>query len=181
MGTGDGRLPYRLAAQAPDRLFIGIDANADALRKWSGRALRERIANLLYVRAAVEDLPPELQGCADVLTVVLPWGSLLAAVARPHVAVLRGLRGPCREGAALHVVLGLDAARDRAELERLGLPPLDEALRAPTFARGYEEAGFTAPVVRALEDAPARYPSTWAARLAHGGDRRFVEIVALAR
>jgi 16S rRNA (adenine(1408)-N(1))-methyltransferase len=179
VGTGDGRLPYLLARREPDRLFIGLDASADGLRLLSGRAHREKCANLLYVRAAVEDPPPGLAGCADRVTVVLPWGSLLAAVARPEVEVLRRVRALCQPRAQLTVLLGLDAARDQGELRRLGLPPLGEAVRAVAFAGGYAEAGFTVSRVRALDAAErARYPSTWAARLAYGGSRSFLEVSA---
>jgi tRNA G46 methylase TrmB len=81
LGTGDGRLPYVLARDTPDRLFVGIDANAAGLCRFSGRADRERLGNLVYVRAAAESLPSELTVVADRVKVILPWGSLLAAVA----------------------------------------------------------------------------------------------------
>jgi 16S rRNA (adenine(1408)-N(1))-methyltransferase len=181
IGTGDGRLPYALARQEPDRLCIGLDANAANLRHRSGRALRDRMANVLYVRAAVEDLPPELAGVADRLSIVLPWGSLLAAVALPHVDVLRGIRGLCQPGATLSVVLGLDPSRDRAELARLGIKPLDGAFHNGDFAAAYAAAGFRIESVRSVDDgALAAYPSTWARQLAHGRERRFVRIEAEA-
>lgn len=181
LGTGDGRLPFALAQQEPDRLFIGIDANADNMGRWSGRAVRARLANVLYVRAAVEDLPSDLAGTADRVTVVLPWGSLLAAVARPSVPVLRGVRTLCQPGASLVIVLGFDPARDRAELIRLGLPPLDEAVHGEHFAHDYAAAGFRLDSVRSLDQgARAAYPSTWAAHLAHGNERRFLQIAATA-
>ena len=76
LGTGDGRLPAVLAREAPERLFVGVDASAAGMRERSGRACRSHVPNLLFVRAAVEALPPELTGIADDVTVVLPWGSL---------------------------------------------------------------------------------------------------------
>jgi hypothetical protein len=57
------------------------------MRELSARALHKRLSNLINVRAAVEDLPPALAGVADQVSVVLPWGSLLAAVALPSVEV----------------------------------------------------------------------------------------------
>jgi 16S rRNA (adenine(1408)-N(1))-methyltransferase len=180
LGTGDGRLPYALARADPGRLFVGIDANADGLREVSGRAARARLGNLLYVRAPVEDLPPELAGVADCLTVVLPWGSLLAAVARPVVSVLRGIRGLCRPGARLSVLLSV-SARDRSEAARLGLPALDEAHLRGALAAGYEAAGFAVGAVRLLDrEALAGWPSTWARRLAQGRPRPVFRIDARA-
>jgi len=181
LGTGDGRLPYTLAARHADRLFIGVDANASALRELSGRAFRARTANLLYVRAAVEALPPELGGLADCVTVVLPWGSLLAAVAGPSPDALRAVRGLCQPGATLTVLLGVDAARDRGQAVRLGLPALDAAhLRGP-LAAGYAAAGFDIESVAPIAPSQlARWPSTWARRLAHGDVRPFFQVEARA-
>jgi hypothetical protein len=181
LGTGDGRLPYVLARDTPDRFFVGIDANAAGLRRFSGRADRERLGNLVYVRAAAEALPSELTGVADRVTAILPWGSLLAAVARPSVEVLRGVRALCRRGATVTVVFGLDAARDRAEAARLGLPPLDERHLRSALASGYASAGFTVVSMRPVDaDHLARWPSSWARRLAFGLTRPVIRIDAEA-
>ena len=151
------------------------------MRELSGRAARERLTNLLYVRAAVESLPVELAGAADQVSVVLPWGSLLAAVALPRPEVLRGIRALCQPGARVTVVLGSDPARDRAELQRLGISPLQPSGLASRLALGYGEAGFTLKAVRALEpNGLARWPSTWTKRLARGDGRAFVELEAVA-
>lgn len=181
MGTGDGRLPFALALSSPDRLFVGLDANAAGLREASGRAFRQRVVNLVYLRAALEELPGELGGIADHVSVILPWGSLLAAVARPDAAALAGLRGVCQPGATLSVVLGGDACRDRGELARLGLAPLEAAGLPERLRDGYAAAGFRLGDVHALPGRElAGWPSSWAKRLAHGGGRTFVELVARA-
>ncbi len=151
------------------------------MRGFSGRALRVRLANLLYVRAGVENLPSALAGAADRLSVVLPWGSLLAAVARPTVDVLRSIRALAQPDAVLTIVLGVDPARDRAELHRLGLASLFDASLASRVAEGYALAGFTLGCVRPLAQVElARWPSTWARRLAHGRGRTLLEINATA-
>jgi 16S rRNA (adenine(1408)-N(1))-methyltransferase len=177
VGTGDGRLPLAWARETPRRLFIGVDANAAGLRDLSGRAAREGRRNVAYVRAAAEALPPELEGIADRLTVVLPWGSLLAAVALPSVQVLRGLRRICQPGALVTVVLGSDPSRDQAELRRLGLPPLEVDDLAARITPGYEEAGLRIERVRAMSaEEVAGFPTTWVRRLAFGGTRSFVQL-----
>jgi 16S rRNA (adenine(1408)-N(1))-methyltransferase len=181
LGTGDGRLPYTFARDDRDRLFVGVDANAAALRGLSGRAQRDGLDNLLYVRATAEALPPELAGASDRVMIVLPWGSLLAAVARPSVEVLRGIRAVCRPGASLTVVLGIDAARDRAEAARLGLPPFDERHLRGALASGNAEAGFAVTSFRTVHSEDlARWPSTWARRLAFGLTRPVFLIEARA-
>jgi hypothetical protein len=124
------------------------------------------------VRAAAETLPPELAGCADRVTVVLPWGSL-----RPEIPIVAGVRSLCRGGARLSVVLGLDPVRDRAEAQRLRLPVLDETHLRTTLAAGYSAAGFGALSVSLLAPTQlAAYPSSWAKRLAFGRSRPVYQI-----
>ena len=179
LGTGDGRLPFVLARETPDRLFVGIDANAAGLGPLSGRAQRERLANLVYVRAGVESLPPELAGIADRVTVILPWGSLLAGVARPSADVVLGIRALCRPRAALTIVLGVDADRDRAEARRLRLPSLDERHLQGALSAAYSAAGFDVTSTRRVGPGElARWPSTWARRLAFGLTRSVLRIEA---
>lgn len=181
VGTGDGRVPYAQAVVDPERLFIGLDANASGMRTFSSRASRAGLDNLLYVRAAIERLPDDLNGVAGRVTIVLPWGSLLAAVARPSIGLLQGVRTLCRPQAALTVVLAVDPQRDRAELVRLGLPPIDRASLATRLAAAYPPAGFTLVSVRAITGSDlARWPSTWAKRLAHGSARAIFHIAARA-
>ena len=181
LGTGDGRLPYVWSLQSLDRLFIGVDASAAGLRELSGRAHRAHLPNLFYVRAGVEHLPAELEGVADHVAVVLPWGSLLAAVARPSPDVLARIRGLCRPGALLSVVLGVDPTRDRSEITRLQIPALTETHLHGPLTAAYAAAGFrvTSSVRRDATDLH-RWPSTWARRLFHGGPRGALEIEARA-
>jgi predicted RNA methylase len=181
LGTGDGRLPYALALKSPDRLFVGVDASAAALRARSERAVRARLENLLYVRAAVEALPCELSGVADRITVVLPWGSLLATVARPSVGLLRHVRSLCQTDATLSLILAVEDGRDRVELHRLAVPALDDAHLHGALRAGYAEAGFELTRVHRLPAAElSRWPSTWARRLAHARDRAVITIDARA-
>jgi 16S rRNA (adenine(1408)-N(1))-methyltransferase len=162
-------------------LFIGLDANAAALRERSGRAARARQPNVLYIRAAIEDLPPELTGVADRITVVLPWGSLLTAVVHPASPLLGCVRGLAQPGARLTVVLALDPQRDRAELLRLDLPTLDAAFLEGPLAGAWAAVGFRVTSVRPLTPAQlAEWPSTWARRLAHGQERSAFRIDARA-
>lgn len=85
--------------------MVGIDANADNLRTASQRAgaseARGSLPNLLFGRLALERAPGALEGLADRLSVLLPWGSLLRAAAGGEPEGLRRLRGLCAPGAEL--------------------------------------------------------------------------------
>lgn len=176
IGTGDGRFVYQSARQNPKKFYIGIDPNVRPLEKISEKIYRKPAKggapNALFIQAAVEDLPAELDGVADELHVHFPWGSLLRAVAAGDVAVLRNLRRICAPGALLEVVLGLDPARDQTELERLGLVPLTLEFIDQQLASRYLAAGFelTERGIIAASEWP-EFNTSWAKRL-HQSDQR---------
>jgi 16S rRNA (adenine(1408)-N(1))-methyltransferase len=185
IGTGDGLFAYRCARQHPDRFYIGIDASAGALTKISEKAHRKPAKggapNLLFVHAAVEELPSELNGVADEVHVHFPWGSLLRAVALGDEAVLRNLRRICTAGAWLEVILGIDPERDRSEIERLGLDLLSAEFVETILKSRYEAAGFEVLEAGVLpgSDRP-EIQTSWAQRLGGSGRRWLIYLIARA-
>jgi 16S rRNA (adenine(1408)-N(1))-methyltransferase len=173
-GTGDGGFVQRLARRAQDTLVIGVDASADGLRdvarRLAARPARGGLANAMLGVLALEQAPGELVGLADHLTVLLPWGTLLRAVAGPDLAALARLRAVCKPGAGLRVVFGLgdaDAASAR------GLDP-----RAwPALPGRYRDAGFAVTAAELPLDEVRALGTTWAGKLAFSGRARtFVEL-----
>ena len=85
LGTGDGRFVLAHAAAHPERLVLGVDANADAMREASRRAARST-STRRNAQRAVRGRPAGavaggLEGLADLVTVHFPWGSLRSAAA----------------------------------------------------------------------------------------------------
>lgn len=99
IGTGDGRFVYQSARRNPEKFYIGVDANPDTLENVSWKihkkAAKGGLPNGIFIQAAVEALPPELDGVAAEVHIHFPWGSLLRAVATGTETVLRGLRRIC--------------------------------------------------------------------------------------
>lgn len=178
IGTGDGRYVYRSAQENPRKFFIGIDANAGALEKVSMKATRKPakggLPNVLFVRAAVEDLPEEFNGEADEVHIHFPWGSLLQAVVLGNEGVLRSLRRICAPEALLEIVIGIDPERDKTEIERLGLPMLDAAYLRDELIPKYVAAGFELVNFGNMDASEwSRLETSWARKL-QGGDGRKV-------
>jgi 16S rRNA (adenine(1408)-N(1))-methyltransferase len=158
------------AAAQPDRLVVGVDANAAAMAVASRRAAasprRGGLPNALFVVAAAEALPAELDGLADLVTVHFPWGSLLRGLLAADPAVMTGLTRVMRPGATLSLLLST-TDRDRGA----GVPPLQEpAVRA--LAGSYADWGLEVTEARpaTAADITAAH-STWGKRLG-AGDRR---------
>lgn len=185
LGTGDGSFVYQSARRHPDRFYIGIDAQSSALEKLSEKIHRKPAKggapNVLFIQAAVEDLPTELDCVADEVHAHFPWGSLLRALALGDEVVLRNLRRVCAPNSWLEVVIALDPERDRAEIERLGLSPLSLEFLETTLIPRYRAAGFD--VVEYGSLSPSEWPqlqTSWAKRLSGATPRPLSYLVALA-
>jgi 16S rRNA (adenine(1408)-N(1))-methyltransferase len=158
------------AAAQPDRLVVGVDANAAAMAQASRRAAatprRGGLPNALFVVAAAEALPPELDALADAVTVHFPWGSLLRGLLHADPAVMAGLTRVMRPGATLTLLLS-STDRDRAA----GVAPLGQAaVRA--LADAYAGWGLAVTEARPATAADvAAAHSTWGKRLGAGGRR----------
>src|SRR5262249_62242575 len=122
------------------------------------RMQRQKLANLLLVAARAEELPPELDGIVDAVTIHFPWGSLLAGVLDVDTGrVAAGLARITHPGSDVTAVLSVTERETR-----LGLPPLDTSL-GPTRAARYAAHGFTL-----AEWRPARRRASAATRAAWG-------------
>jgi 16S rRNA (adenine(1408)-N(1))-methyltransferase len=180
-GTGDGAYVRHTAARNPERLVIGVDANAEGLRESSRRIAakpaRGGLPNAWLARLALADAPGTLAGLADGLTVLLPWGSLLRAAAGRDERALRALRALCKPGAELRVLFGYGPEIDSSTIRELGLPALDQPEALLALERAYRSSGFNVAARVADGDAVRSLPTTWAKRLAYSGhERRFVDV-----
>ena len=185
IGTGDGLFVSECARENPKKFYIGIDANARPLEKISEKIHRKPakggLPNALFLQAAVEDLPTELDGVADEVHVHFPWGSLLGAVATGNEAVLRSLRRICSTDALLEIVIGFDPVRDVSELKRLQIPSLSLDYIDSFLAPRYETAGF-AIIERGvlLQSEWANLHTSWARRLRGRAGRSLAYIIGRA-
>ena len=72
LGCGKGEHVLALARHFPRQNFVGIDKKGARLWAGSQQALREGLTNVLFLRAAVEDLP-KFFDYAQIQTIYLPF------------------------------------------------------------------------------------------------------------
>lgn len=185
IGTGDGRFVYQSARRNPDKFFIGVDPSTEALAKISQKIYRKPakggLPNVLFLQAAIENLPAELDEVADEIHIHFPWGSLLRAVALGEMSLLGNLRRLCAPHCLLEIVIGLDPQRDCTEVERLGLPILTRRYLETVLPERYRLAGFE--VLETGQLSPSDWPhleTSWARKLSGNADRQVVYLVARA-
>ena len=184
IGTGDGRFVAHLAAEWPDALVIGIDTAEDNMAEAANKARRKRgTPNALFVRSAIETLPPVLHDVADLVFVQLPWGRLLEGIVLGDAAVVGGIAALCRPGARVEVNLNneiwLDSTPERFADLPLPTPEYVDTVIAPAFAASGVDLGRA----RMLSAAEAKaLPTTWAKRLGHSREHpKFVHVEGVAR
>lgn len=183
IGTGDGRFVYRLAQQNPNKFYIGIDANAAALKEISTKATRKPakggLANVLFLQAAIENLPEELNGAADEIHIHFPWGSLLKTIATGDENALGNLRRIAAPECLLEIIIGIDEERDKSEVERLGLPHLTAEYLENILTPKYQSAGFEVIKSGVLSSADwSRIETSWARKLQGNESRKVVYLIA---
>lgn len=185
IGTGDGRFVYRSAQLNPRKFYIGIDANAKPLEKISMKATRKPakggLPNVLFVQAAMENLPEEFAGAADEIHIHFPWGSLLRAVALGDKKVLQSLRRISAPECLVEIIIGIDPERDKSEIERLELPQLSAGYLENVLIPKYEAAGFQA-LERGILDSSqwSKLETSWARKLQGSSNRRVVYLILQA-
>jgi len=185
IGTGDGRFVYNSARANPSKFYIGIDANTKPLEKISMKAtrkpLRGGLPNILFVQAAVENLPEELNETADEIHIHFPWGSLLRAVLLGDKAVLASLRRICAPECLIEIIIGIDEERDKSEIERLELPKLSLDYLKNVLIPKYETAGFDVLKSGFLNSSEwSKLETSWARKLQGGANRKVTYIILQA-
>jgi 16S rRNA (adenine(1408)-N(1))-methyltransferase len=183
LGAGDGRYAYESARYDSNSLYIAVDPDAAALGEYAYRAARkpERggITNAIFVVAAVEQLPRELDGLAERVRINFPWGSLLRALLAPDPPVLRSIASLLRPGGTAEIVLSYDPGHDTGAFAGDALPPLDHAGTETELIPAYETAGLPISHYRRLtQDEALAIPSSWGRRLLHARPREVFLVAA---
>lgn len=186
VGTGDGVCIWRHARTHQDQFCIGIDSNRSNLQQISEKIHRKiskgGAPNALFIEAAVEDLPSELENIAEMVQIQFPWGSLLHGIATGDQHVLSNLHRICRCDALLKVIISLDPLKDCAELTRLGIPKFDLDYVKNELTAKYEKAGFEILYANVMSEQDySRLQSSWAKRIHQNKERSPIYFLARAR
>lgn len=132
------------------------------------------LKNLLYVVANADDLPPELLGLINEVTVLFPWGSLLKAVASGDERFLTGLVNVMTTKASLSIVFSLEETIEKKVMNTLGLAALNKDT-LDSLCLIYARSGLNMKWRYISQDELKKFPTTWGKRLAYGRARPVVE------
>jgi 16S rRNA (adenine(1408)-N(1))-methyltransferase len=135
----------------------------EASRRAAARPSRGGLSNARFFIDAAESLPGALAGTADLVTITMPWGSLLRGVLGRDDAVMRGIAGLLGDDGAIEVLVSVTPRDGVAGIESLS------AGHAPEIAAAWSNVGLRLVAFRpATADEVRATGSSWARRL---GDR----------
>ena len=139
---------------------------------------RDGLRNACFVASGVEQLPGELDGIADRVTVLFPWGSLLGGALGEDAVMAASVARLVRVGGELELTLSV-VGRDRGargDGSVFGAAHIDR-IRSVFGSLGLDLAA-ASPLTAADI---AGLPSSWARRLAAGDRDRPVWRITLIR
>ncbi len=176
IGTGDGRFVYAQAKKNSDIFYIGIDPVAENMFEYASKSAlkpsKGGVSNAVFIVAAVEDLPEELNNIADKIHVMLPWGSLLEGIIKGNLHVLENLAKIAKQQAEFEFCFTYDVLREANEIVKRELPIITLDYLKDYLAKKYSVCGFTLKEVNLMTEKELRtYPTTWAKRLGFGRTR----------
>jgi 16S rRNA (adenine(1408)-N(1))-methyltransferase len=141
----------------------------DASRRGAAKLSRGGLANVLFLQASLESLPPLFEAIADQITINYPWGSLLRAVALPDVDLLSKLAAMAKRDGKVEIFINAHPFEDPAYTRRIGLAEASLVANRSAFTAVYAKAGLlVTEVVDASDNARA---TRWGKRLEHGSRR----------
>lgn len=175
IGCGDGALPYRIAGSEPNLLCVGIDPNAESMQEYARRAARKPArggrTNVLYVAASAEQLPSELAGSADLITINFPWAGLRESLLRGEQVVTTALQRLSASSARFQLLINVDESIP-------DLPSVSPDTLRDSVGQALTAAGFEIAEGDWLPES-ARVRSWWGGRLIAGSGRSVVRLAAI--
>lgn len=139
---------------------------AEVSRRAARPAAKGGQRNVLFAVAAVERPPAELIGRVDLLTVTMPWGSLLRGVLALDERAAAGIASLLRPAGELMAIVSV------TERDALDVPGVETEAFADGLARRWASHGLRIDAFEAagVEDILAT-GSSWARRLSAGRSR----------
>lgn len=178
LGTGDGRFVYEKAKLFPKTYYIGVDTLAKSMEEFSGKAVREKMKNALFVVGNAESFLPGLNYVIDTVHINFPWGSLLSLCVKPSETFLQELKRVLKVGGRVIMTFGYSEEFEQKQVERLELPSITLESLQNKIAGNYIGNGFRLCEVEELsKNEVYEIGSTWGKKLKFGRDRPVFKMV----
>ena len=126
VGAGDGKGSLRHARSHPETLVIALDSSFEALTETSKSGLKKPAKggahNLICVYGNIKDACDDLNDCADLVRVYLPWGDLLTGIAEISEDIVKAISVCAKKESTIEFVINAEIWRSNLpkHLENIG-------------------------------------------------------------
>ncbi|MBR3438875.1 MAG: 16S rRNA (adenine(1408)-N(1))-methyltransferase NpmA [Clostridia bacterium] len=184
IGTGDGRNIYRKAKNDRETFYIGLDPVKDNMEEIAVKIAKKPekggLDNALLVVSTAENLPDELCGIADRVTVLFPWGVLLEGIVKPEEEFINAVKKAAKSGAEFEFITTYSANCEENMMEIRGMPELSLDYFNGEYKEKLRQFGLTVLNTELLDNEFVKgFDSKWARRLAFGRKRDFYRITGI--
>ena len=173
IGTGDGRFVYKNALKNDKNLYIGLDPVVKQLEKYSKKAVRKNLKNVLFVQGSAENIPPELFCEINKIFINLPWGTLLKKIVKTDQYFIKDLYILLKKQGELEITFGYLPELEPSEYKRLSLPNISLDFISNTIMSNFKIYGFN---INSVEEISKEYlkniETTWSKKLTFGKNRK---------
>lgn len=181
IGTGDGKNIYRKAKNDKETFYIGLDPVKENMEETAVKIAKKPekggVENTLLVVSTAENLPPELYGIADYITVLFPWGVLLEGIVKPEEEFIAALRKAAKPRAKFEFITTYSANCEENMMETRNMPELSTEYFNGEYKDRLSQYGLTVQNVELFDNEYVKsFDSKWARRLAFGRKRDFYRI-----
>ena len=177
IGTGDGRFVYKNALKNDKNLYIGLDPVVKQLEKYSKKAIRKKLKNILFVQGSAENIPPELFCEINKIFINLPWGTLLEKIVKTDQYFIKDLYILLKKQGELEITFGYLPELEPSETQRLSLPNISLDFISNTIMSNFKIYGFN---INSVEEISKEYlkniETTWSKKLTFGKNRKIYKI-----
>lgn len=183
VGTGTGSRPYRLGKENSDKYYIGLDINFKAMEKYSLKVLKKEnkggLENVSYVVSSIEDIPEDLVGKFNEVSVILPWGSLLEGIVKCEDMIIDNLKSFLKAGTKTYFTFVFTYTKEREDntISKRELPDLSLEYVESILKSNYGKKGFIFEDVSVLSNEDLKeLKSTWGKVLGDSHKREIYKV-----
>ena len=173
IGTGQGAFVYHNALYNKECFYIGLDACADSMKKYSIKQYKKRIKNLVYVVMNAQNIDDILFEKFSEIYINLPWGSLLEGIFNEDLNVIKSISMLCKRNCKINICFSYDERFEEREIVKRNLPKINEECFADRFKLMYKKYGIDIKSFDCVSKEELKFESKWKYVLNSSRNRMF--------
>lgn len=173
LGTGQGAFVYFNACENRNVFYIGLDSCRDSMKKYAIKQYKNKIENLIYVVMNAQKVDDIFKNKISKVYINLPWGSLLQGIFKEELNIINSISFLLKSYGELNMCFSYDEKFEKYEIEKRGLPKLNEEYFNQVFIPMYLRYGIKINSINYISKSDINFRSKWMHVLSESKERMF--------